>query len=261
MIDLHTHILHEFDDGSQSLADALTVARAALANGITLVAATPHGRAVPSSNSRYSVALLRERFAELQAAMQAEGLDLKLVAGTEIYGEAGAVEALQAGRLLPYGSSRALLLEFPLEISAQAAAEVIFGFQLANYRVLLAHPERYRFVRHDPNTLIPLIERGTLMQLTSGALLGRQGEQMQRMAKLLLHHGMVHLLATDSHGPHLRRMPDLAEAHALVGELMGRDVADGLTEHTPAAILADEPVEVPTPERVRRWFGFWHSWV
>ncbi|PDW03912.1 tyrosine-protein phosphatase [Candidatus Viridilinea mediisalina] len=259
MIDLHTHILHEFDDGAQSLAAALEIAQAALANGITVVATTPHGRAIPPANSRYSVALLRERFAELQAAIRAEGLALELVAGTEIYGEAQAVDALQAGRLLTYGTSRALLLEFPLEISRQAAAELIFGFQVANYRVVLAHPERYRFVRHDPNTLIPLIERGTLMQLTSGALTGRQGDQMQRMAKLLLRHSMVHILATDTHGPHLRRMPDLAEAHAVAGELMGADLAARLTQHTPAAILADAPIDLPTPEPIRRWFGFWYS--
>ncbi|RRR76669.1 MAG: capsular biosynthesis protein [Candidatus Viridilinea halotolerans] len=257
MIDLHTHILHEFDDGAESLSDALVMARAAVANGITTVATTPHGRGVPPPNSRYSVALIRERFAVLQTALEAEAIPLTLVAGTEIYGEAGALAALQAGRLLTYGTSRALLLEFPLEVRAEAAAELIFGFQLANYRVVVAHPERYRFVRQDPNALIPLIERGALMQLTSGALIGRQGSHMQRVTKQMLQHGMAHILATDSHGPHLRRMPDLAEAHAVACELVGAEVADALVLHTPAAILADAALDLPPPEHIRRWFGLW----
>ncbi len=46
MLDLYTHILHGLDDGPRSLEDSLELARAAVADGVRLVAATPHVREV-----------------------------------------------------------------------------------------------------------------------------------------------------------------------------------------------------------------------
>lgn len=257
MIDLHSHILHAIDDGSRSLADAITVARTAVAGGVSLMVATPHGRSSVSAGSRYSVALLRERLEELQGTLDHAGVPLKLVAGTEIYAEPGALERLHAGELLTYGSSRAILIEFPLAITAHAAEELIFSFQLAGYRVVLAHPERYRFVQRDPNLLIPLIERGTLMQLTADALVGLQGMQMRRLAELLLQHGMIQLIATDAHGPHLARMPNLAAARELVAKLVSDEAATLLTQRVPSAVLTDTPLDIPIPRPVRRWPMGW----
>ena len=42
MIDLHSHILPELDDGAQSLWESLEMARMAVDSGITVMAATPH---------------------------------------------------------------------------------------------------------------------------------------------------------------------------------------------------------------------------
>jgi protein-tyrosine phosphatase len=41
MIDLHSHILRGIDDGARSLEDSLDIARAAVADGITVIAGTP----------------------------------------------------------------------------------------------------------------------------------------------------------------------------------------------------------------------------
>jgi len=42
VIDLHCHLLPEVDDGAQDLSVSLTMARAAVAQGVTVVACTPH---------------------------------------------------------------------------------------------------------------------------------------------------------------------------------------------------------------------------
>ena len=112
MIDLHSHILHGMDDGARDLEASLAIARAALDDGTTTIAATPHGRRAGGS-SRYSVELLHQRLAELRAALAEAGLPLEVVAGTEIYGEAGLSLRLKRGELLGYGSSKAVLIEFP----------------------------------------------------------------------------------------------------------------------------------------------------
>lgn len=255
MIDLHTHILHDFDDGARDLEAALAMARAALADGVQTMAATPHGRS-SFGGGRYSVALLRERLAALRAALAAADLPLTLIEGTEIYGEGGLAPRLRAGELLGYAGGRALLVEFPSSMIPAAVEQIVFEIQLAGHRVVVAHPERLRYVQDDPNTLIPLIERGALMQLTADALLGNQGDRLRRTAETLLAHRLVQLIASDAHGPHLGRQPNLGAAHRRAAALLDEPAAAALTHTIPAAILADTLLELPPPRRVRRLFGF-----
>lgn len=239
MIDLHTHILHDIDDGARTLTDALSMARAAVADGVTVIAATPHGRTDGGPGlDRYSVALARERVAELRAALATAAIPLDVVLGTELYGGPGLVERLQAGELLTYGEARAVFLEFPPSTTFVEAETRISQVQLAGYQVVVAHPERYRFVQEDPGTLRPFIKQGALMQLTCDALLGVQGEYMRSFAELLLAEGFIHLLASDAHGPHVGRMPNLGAARSRASELVGEAAAECLARHTPAAILA-----------------------
>jgi protein-tyrosine phosphatase len=252
MIDLHAHILHDLDDGPRDLAGAVVIAEAAVADGVTTLAATPHGRSRVSVLTRYSVARLHAQLTELRAALQEAGVPLEIVAGTECYGESGIVERLRAGELLPYGTSRAVLVEFPSQINQAALEQLVFELQLAGYRVIIAHPERLRYVQHDPNALIPLIERGALLQLTADALLGNQGERLRRLAETLLTHRLVQVLASDCHGLHLNRMPNLGAARERAAELHDAAFADQLTRTTPAAILANGPITALPPLRVRR---------
>ncbi len=255
MIDLHTHILHDIDDGPAALEGSLELARAALSDGISILAATPHGRSSFGSKN-YSVDLVHARLEELRAALAAAQLPLEVVPGTELFGEADLPARLKSGELLTYGNSRTILVEFLNNEIPITIEQVVFALQLAGYRVLVAHPERIRAVRNDPNVLVPLIERGALMQLTADALLGRQGEALQQIAETLLTHRMVHVIASDSHGTHLQRMPALSAARQRAAELLDAASAEALVHGTPAALLADAPVDLPAPQPVqpRKWW-------
>ena len=256
MIDLHSHILHELDDGARSLEAAVEMARTAVADGVTVMAATPHGSSSANAGvTRYSTRLLQARLHELRTALAEAAIPLELVLGTEIYGEPGVVERLRAGELLGYAGARAVLLEFPLAIAPTVAVRILFAIQLAGYRVVVAHPERYRFVQDDPSSLVPLVDRGALKQLTADALLGNQGEKLRPLAELLLAHGLIQLLATDAHGPHFNRLPNLGAARARAATLLSAEAADSLTRLVPAAVLSGEELPPPDPRPVRKRFG------
>lgn len=248
MIDLHSHILHGLDDGARSQEDALQMARLAVADGITLMAATPHSPASTAS-VLYEPAVVRARAARLVSALAAEGIPLEVVVGTEIAYEADLVEKLERGHLLPYAGTRTILLEPPWGGLPENFSVMLFRLQVAGFRVLLAHPERLPDVQENPNALIPLIERGVLVQLTAQALSGAQGDYMRGVAERLLTHDMVHVLASDAHGPPPRRPPAMAFARKRVAELVGEPVARALTLETPRALLDERPVQVapPTP--------------
>jgi protein-tyrosine phosphatase len=256
MIDLHSHILYGCDDGAATLDEALAMARMAAADGIHVIAATPHSPASIACR-RYDPQLIQERVAEINAALVGAGIALEVVAGTEICYDGDLVERLKQGALLPYGASRSILLELPYDTLPPLIDHALFGLHVAGYRVVLAHPERIGAVQRDPNVLLPLIERGVLMQLTAEALTGQGGERLLKAAETLLTHGMAHLIASDTHGVPPRRPPLLAAARSRAAALAGQEAADALVRTTPAAVLHDAPLHLPPPRPVERTTRRW----
>jgi protein-tyrosine phosphatase len=256
MIDLHSHILYDIDDGALTLAESLAMAEIAARDGTRVIAATPHG---PGSTACrfYDPALIRARMAELNAAIAHQRIPIEVVAGTEICYDAGIVARLKRDELLTYGHSKAILLELPHNTIPATLNNAIFNLQVGGYRIVLAHPERIIEVQQNPNVLLPLIERGVLTQITAEALIGGQGERLRTTAETLLGHGMARLIASDAHGVPPRRAPSLKAAHERATSLIGIDAANALVLTTPTAILYGQPLKLPPPrpveQRTSRW--------
>jgi protein-tyrosine phosphatase len=255
MIDLHSHILYDIDDGAQTLAESLAMARMAAADGTRILVATPHSPG-SSASRQYGRPLISARVDQLNAALAAEQIDLEIVTGTEICYDADIVGRLKRGELLTYGSTRSILLELARNTIPPMLENTLFNVQVAGYRVVLAHPERIVEVQHDPNRLLPLIERGVLMQITAAALLGEQGERLQTTAESLLTHGMAHILASDTHGLPPRRPPLLSAARDRAAALIGQAAAAALVTSNPAAVLRGQPLQLAPPRPVAQ-----HGWL
>ena len=72
MIDLHSHILRGIDDGAQTMEESIDIARAALADGITAIAGTPHVR----DDWPTDAGVMEYRVAELRAELHQQGIAL-----------------------------------------------------------------------------------------------------------------------------------------------------------------------------------------
>ncbi len=254
MIDFHTHILHDIDDGPSSLEGSLEMARVAVADGTRTIVATPH---TPGMGAYHAETVLT-RLAELREALKRERIPLEVLPGSEIFYDANLPARLDGGEYLTCNGGRTVLVECPIyDYLPSGFEQMAFDLQLAAYRVVLAHPERITDVQEDPNVLIPMIERGVLMQLTSQALTGEQGAKMQQLAETLVTHRLVHIIASDAHGP-TYRPPKLSAARELAAGLIGEEAAAALVEHHPAALVNDHmPENLPAPQEVprkRRWW-------
>ena len=85
MIDLHTHILPGIDDGAQTLEDALAMARVFVAEGVTVVAATPHVR----DDFPTSASVMLHSVAALRRVLDEEEIPLTLLPGAEVAVDSG----------------------------------------------------------------------------------------------------------------------------------------------------------------------------
>lgn len=243
MIDLHNHILPALDDGAVDIVESLAIARQFEAEGVSTIAATPHlnlSARAPLRRDAVERALI-----EVRDAIRREGLALDVVRGEEVYFVPEVLPALEAGQVCTLGESRSILVELPFDIKPVYLDDLIFQLQLAEYTLILAHPERYRFVQRNAADIGPLVDRGVILQATAPALLGEYGSTVKRTAERLLQQGLYALAASDRHHPGPLR--SLAHMHNRITDLTDEDTADLLLRDNPRRVLAGR-LTVP-PER------------
>ena len=244
MIDLHTHILPGVDDGPRNLEGSLDMARAAAADGVEVLAATPHVR----DDYPTDVATMERGVDALREALRDAGIALELRPGAELaldrLDQVGVDELRRFGL---GGNPAALLLEFPYVGWPLNVAEWLFRLIAAGFTPVLAHPERNAEVIARPGRLEALVEAGAVVQLTAASLDGRLGDGPRRTALRLIDARLAHLVASDAHGPGIREIGMSAAADAVGGGAL----AHWLTHDVPAALLAGGPLP-PRPSR-RRW--------
>jgi protein-tyrosine phosphatase len=249
MIDLHSHILRGIDDGARSLEDSLEIARAAVADGITLIAGTPHVR----DDWPTDAGVMEYRVAELNAELAQARIPLEVRTGGELALEWLARLSIDELRRFGLGGNpRYLLVETPY-YGWLALADSLFSLRAQGITPVLAHPERNAEVQSHPDRLDQLVEGGVLVQVTAASLDGRIGKRPQECARRLIEGAMVHMLASDAHHASVREVGLSSAAKAVGGRL-----AEWMTYDLPAAIVNDAPLP-PRPEQGRgsgaRWLG------
>jgi protein-tyrosine phosphatase len=238
VIDLHTHVLPGIDDGARSLDDSRALAREAAAQGISALVATPHVR----EDYPTTADMMEEAVADVRADFIEQGIAVEVVHGAEIdLSLLWAIPPDDLRRLTIAQTGRYLLLEFPYRrwpLALDTSVKRLVGLGMTP---VLAHPERNPEVQDRPDRVRGLVEDGALVQVTAASLDGMQDRSAQAAALRLLELGLVHVLASDSHGPHISR-----EGLGAVARGIGDpELARYLTVDVPTAIVAGLPV----PER------------
>lgn len=233
MIDIHSHILPEVDDGPKSWETAEAMCRMAAQDGIEHMVATPH------SNDRYFYD--REYLSGLlQNLQQRIGDNPKLSLGCDFH---LSLENMQAALVTPekyrIGGSRYLLVEFsnfsiPVQIDDWLGQMVELGT-----RPIITHPERNPILQQTGERVLQWVKLGCAVQITASALTGAWGAKAKDMAQWFLKEKSVHFLATDAHDT-VRRPPVLSEARKLVAKQFGEALANSLVEENPGAVINDQ---------------------
>ncbi|NOZ04888.1 MAG: hypothetical protein GXP41_00850 [Chloroflexi bacterium] len=256
MIDIHTHILPAIDDGARDLDVALEMARMAVADGIHQMIATPHNADWEEKEQREGMI---ERLHHLQSSVENANIGLHLYLGSEVHITPDLVQRMKQGQMLTLNGSRYILLELPFSAFPHYLDQVLFELALEGITAVLAHAERYSAVQEKIELIPPLVERGVLVQITSGSLGGTFGSQAKQTAITLLRRRLAHIIASDAHNTDLRP-PLLSEAVTIAAEYVGREQAERMVTEVPRAILENVPIAVAPPlppQHRRKWFGRW----
>ncbi len=240
MVDIHTHVLPNVDDGPKDWEGSLQMLRRAAEAGVRLLAATSHqpgGRRGP----RPPLPAVRTMVDELNARARQAGIPVRVVPGGEIYLTEEAADLILAGELPTLNGTRYVLVEFGFDEWPPNVERSVRRLVDAGYWPVVAHPERYRVIQEAPERIYPFLEMGCLFQVNATSLTGYHGQDPQRLAVWLFERGCAHCVASDAHNAH-SRPPVLTGARDELARRFGQVVAERATSTVPAAILAGEAI-------------------
>ena len=242
MIDLHSHILPEIDDGSKNLYESLEMARMAVDSGVTAIVATPHCM----DDRRWEVYDAWKLFVRM---LEEHEIPLKLFLGMEIFGTEDTASMLRNGKLFTLNDSRYPLIEFPFHTDGEVETGILRSVCRAGFRPVVAHPERYACIQRNPELINQWYRMGCLFQVNRGSLLGRFGGRAEMMAMELVERGFAAVIASDAHSSQVRT-PWMDDVRQLLSKEFSRQYAKALLEDNPAGILNNEELHLAEPE----WF-------
>lgn len=193
--DVHSHFIPGIDDGAKTIDDSLELLEAMQNFGFQKVITTPH---VMSDYYKNTPEIILSGLDQVRNAAQKKGLTIKIEAAAEYYLDFDLEEKIKSKNLLTFGDQY-VLFELPFVGEPQNLNRAVFEMQMAGYKPVLAHVERYAFWHQDFDKIQSLFDKGVILQLNMNSLSGHYSIPTKKMAEKLVQLNMIGLLGSDCH--------------------------------------------------------------
>lgn len=220
MIDIHTHILPNMDDGSDSVATSIELLNILKNDGVRLICLTSH---FYPSNESIENFLIRRDESYKQLVNEYSDLDLRL--GAEIHYYRGISASEDIGSLCIEGTNILLIeLSFTSPVTDSMVNELI-ALSNKGYKIVLAHIERYDI---DPEKIAYMHSQGILMQCNVEFI---NGLFTSRRAIKWLRNGIIDLIGSDCHNL-TNRAPNYSKAINIIKNKLGNEFCEQFIENS-----------------------------
>lgn len=183
---------------------------------------------------------------KFQQTLDAEGIALEIRFAAEVRLD-HEILSWVAEDLIPFlghwKGERVMLLEFPHSHVPVGADKLVAWLLKQKIRPMIAHPERNKDILRDVGKLLPFVQMGCLLQVTSGSVAGAFGAPARTRALDLLDKGWVTVLASDAHNMDARP-PELEPGRAAAAVIVGEEESWKLVRERPAEILGPAALQV-----------------
>jgi protein-tyrosine phosphatase len=193
--DIHSHILPGLDDGSKSLPETVELIHAMKTLGFGPITTTPHVIANLWNNTPEKINLEAEK---VKQHLNEINLTIPLHTAAEYMMDASFFQNIHSEKLLTVKDFYVLVEMSYLAPPAQLY-DLIYEVQVAGYKPILAHPERYLFYYSRFEEYKKLKKAGCLFQLNLLSTTGYYGEIVSKLAQKLLEHDFIDFVGSDMH--------------------------------------------------------------
>ena len=253
MVDIHSHILWDLDDGSPDIETSLAMLKLAWESGTTDIVGTPHS----NGEYEYRPAVIDERIRELT---DRTGGQPKIHRGCDFHLNFENVDSLlEDPGVYTIAAKQYLLVECPDYHVGHHTELVLRRLIDAGIVPIVTHPERNPVLQKELKRVEEWVELGCLVQVTALSVTGGFGGSATTACNRLLSRGLVHVVASDAHDP-VHRNTRLDKARDVVRARYGDEAAEILFTENPRDIV--EGYNVPGGKQnfagaPKSWWEFW----
>ena len=243
MIDIHSHIVFDVDDGPKSIEDSRALLKEAYAQGTRSVVSTSHRRKGMFETPEDKIAT---NFKIVQELSKEIAPDLTILYGAEIYFTSDILDKLENHIIPKLNDTRYALIEFSMSTPYREIHIALSKVLMLGITPVIAHIERYHALENDEKKVRELINMGCYTQINSSSILkpklfGDTYKFMKKRARYFLDRDLVHVVASDMHNLEDRR-PYMKEAYDLISKNYGKEKAQELFEINPSKIIEDKMI-------------------
>lgn len=194
-VDIHSHLLPAIDDGSKNIENTVSLIKNLKEIGFKEFITTPHVMSSVWENTKSDIVKNHEHTSE----------ELKKTAITNSFKTAAEYmiddkfrNLFQSEELLTLKDNYVLIemsyINPPLQLF-----DILFDLQVAGYKPVLAHPERYNFYHFSLDEYKRLKHAGCLFQLNLLSSVGYYGPNVSKTADYLLENNLIDFVGSDVH--------------------------------------------------------------
>ncbi len=208
-VEFHSHLIPAVDDGVETLEQSLEILNGFQQMGIRKVITTPHIMSDFYKNSRNNLIPI---LGEIHTKLKEMGSKLEVEVAAEYMIDDAFIPKIEAGELLCFGPEKKhVLIELPFMTEPAIFKEALFELQVAGYKPILAHPERYSYFAYKKSDYEELKNRGILFQVNLLSLIGYYSKPVMETAQFLIDQKMIDVVGSDTH--HIRHQQLLPEVY------------------------------------------------
>ncbi len=193
--DIHSHLVPNIDDGSDSLEASVEMIKEMRNLGYKKLITTPH---IMVDYYQNTPEIINKGFDQLKQRLADEQIDIEISAAAEYHIDCFILKKVAHENVLTL-KDKYLLFELSYFNKPTELENILFELQVARFKLILAHPERYSYFHHNFVEYQKLKDRGILFQMNINSLAGLYAKESKIMAEKLIKEGMIELIGSDIH--------------------------------------------------------------
>ncbi|HGD0022957.1 TPA: capsular polysaccharide biosynthesis protein Cps4B [Streptococcus agalactiae] len=238
MIDIHSHIVFDVDDGPKTLEESLSLIEESYRQGVRIIVSTSHRRKgmfeIPED-------IIFKNFSIVKHEAEKRFEHLQILYGGELYYTSDMLEKLKLKQIPTLNNTKFALIEFSMQTSWKDIHTALSNVLMLGITPVVAHIERYNALENQKERVKEIINMGCYTQINSSHILKQKlfndkHKRFKKRARYFLEENLVHFVASDMHNLDVRP-PFLAEAYKIICRDFGKERANQLFIENAQSIL------------------------
>lgn len=224
MIDIHTHILYNIDDGSGNIKESIDLVQTEIDNNVDKIVFTPHFNPYSDSLDSY-IETRAERYKNLCEYFSDKNIEMYI--GSEVF-YSQLIYYYSTLKEFCFSNKKYILMEFPAMQKFDNEFFKLFYRLIEKFDIIpiIAHIEYYNYIKKHYKVLYRFIELNCVIQVNADNFINNI---KNRFYEKIFNNQLVDIIASDCHNM-IKRPPRLKEAMDLVKIVYGSDYYEKIIE-------------------------------